>query len=192
MFRMCVFRMKLTPVKRLILETMWNIGKPLKPTEIAKEIGLGFPTVMMHLIGLNKMGYIETPEKGYYAINVHGKEAIGFPKLTKEKAEALLRPLPPEKAFHFYVEIGRSLGMYADSLQSFCENLHAIDAQAVEFHLSRGDFEAWIIGIGDIELARKITLIKGLGLHGNELKQKLYETVRERCEELAKATKSED
>jgi len=184
--------MKLSPVKRLILETMWNIGKPLKPVEIAKEIGLGFPTVMMHIIGLNKMGYVETPEKGYYTISIHGKEAIGFPKLTKEKAEALLRRLPPDKAFHFYVEIGRSLGIYADSLQSFCETLQTIDARAVEFHLSRGDFEAWVIGLGDIELARKITLIKGMGLQPEELKQKLYETIRERCEELAKAAKSEN
>lgn len=184
--------MILTPVKRLILETLWNIGKPLKPTEVAKEIGIGFPSVMMHLIGLSKMGYVETPEKGYYAITVHGKEAIGFPKLTKDKAETILRPLPFNKAFHFYAEIGCSLGTYADSLQAFCEKLKTIDPKAVEFHLSRGDFEIWIIGLGDLELARKITLVKGLGLHGEELKQKLYEIVRERCEELAKITKSED
>ena len=183
--------MRLTPVKRLILETMWSIGKPLKPKELAQEIGIGFPSVMMHIIGLNKMGYVEPFGEGRYAITVHGKEAIGFPKLTRDKAEAILQPLPPDKAFHFYAEIGRSLGVYADSLQSFCEALKTLDPHAVEFHMSRGDFELWIIGLGDIELARKITLLRGLGLSGEELRKKLYETVRERCEELAKMTKSE-
>ena len=183
--------MRLTPVKRLILETMWSIGKPLKPKELAQEIGIGFPSVMMHIIGLNKMGYVEPFGEGRYAITVHGKEAIGFPKLTRDKAEAILQPLPPDKAFHFYAEIGRSLGVYADSLQNFCEALKTLDPHAVEFHMSRGDFELWIIGLGDIELARKVTLLRGLGLSGEELRKKLYETVRKRCEELAKMTKSE-
>ncbi|HDN05392.1 MAG TPA: hypothetical protein ENF90_00170, partial [Candidatus Bathyarchaeota archaeon] len=55
--------MSLSPVKRLVLETMWILDKPAKAKEIAEEIGLGFPSVMMHIIGLMRMGYVKAPQK---------------------------------------------------------------------------------------------------------------------------------
>ncbi len=55
--------MSISPVKRLILETMWVIDKPSKATDIAKETGVSFPSVMMHIIGLTRMGFIASPEK---------------------------------------------------------------------------------------------------------------------------------
>ena len=51
--------MSTSPVKRLILETMWMLDKPTRAADIAKETRLGFPTVMMHIIGLNRIGYLE-------------------------------------------------------------------------------------------------------------------------------------
>jgi len=44
----------LSPVKRLVLETIWMLNKPVKPMEVAEEVGLGFPMVMMHVVGLAK------------------------------------------------------------------------------------------------------------------------------------------
>ena len=49
--------MSTSPVKRLILETMWMLDKPTSAAVIAKETRLGFPTGMMHIIGLNRMRY---------------------------------------------------------------------------------------------------------------------------------------
>ena len=77
--------MSLSPVKRVILETLWIVEKPAKAAEIAKEVGLGFPSVMMHIIGLTRMGYVETPEKGHYAITEEGRRALGFPKIGRER-----------------------------------------------------------------------------------------------------------
>jgi len=183
--------MSTSPVKRLILETMWMLDKPAKAADIAKETRLGFPTVMMHIIGLNRMGYLEQREKGYYAITEKGKKTLGFPEINEEKASEILACLPLEKSFHFYVDIGKPLNIHAASLQDFCDKILKIDIGSVEFHINRGDFEAWFMELGDIELARKTLLIKEQKVSGEELRKKLYEIVKNRCEELAKIRKHE-
>jgi DNA-binding transcriptional ArsR family regulator len=183
--------MSTSPVKRLILETIWMLDKPTKAADIAKKTRLGFPTVMMHIIGLNRMGYIEQHQKGYYAITEKGKKTLGFPEINKEKANEILTYLPLEKSFHFYADVGKPLNLHAASLQDFCDKILKIEKSSVEFHINRGDFEAWFMGLGDIELARKTLLIKEQKVLGEELRKNLYEIVKNRCEELAKIRKHE-
>lgn len=184
-------KMSVSPVKRLILETMWMLDKPEKATEIAKDTGVGFPSVMMHLIGLTRMGFVKTPNKGFYLITEEGKKSLGFPEVNKEKATEILAYLPADKAFHFYADVGKPLNVYAASIGDFCDKVMNIDLGAVEFHTHRGDFEAWFMALGDIELSRKILLIRELKMFGEDLRKKLYETVKSRYEELAKIRKSE-
>jgi len=165
---------------------MWVIDKPSKATDIAKETGVSFPSVMMHIIGLTRMGFIESPEKGYYIINEKGKKALGFPEVDKEKASEILAYLPLEKSFHFYADFGKPLNVHAASLSDFCDKILKVDINSVEFHLNRGDFEAWFMGLGDNELARKTLLLRELKMSGEELREKIHEIVKNRCEELAK------
>lgn len=179
-------RMRLSPVKRLVLETMWMSGKPAKATEIAKQVGLSFPPVMMHVIGLTRMGYVETPEKGFYAMTREGREALGFPEINREKAVEILAHTPMEKSFHFYADAGKPLSIYATSLQDFCDKIQKINISSVEFHTNRRDFEVWFNRLGDAELARKMLIIKQSEFVGEELRETLYETVKTRYEELAK------
>jgi hypothetical protein len=47
------------------------------------------------------------------------------------------------------------------------------------------------MALGDIELARKMLLLRELKIFGEELRQKLYEIVKDRYEELAKIRKNE-
>ncbi|HVP93475.1 MAG TPA: hypothetical protein VMS94_07040 [Acidobacteriota bacterium] len=183
--------MSISPVKRLILETMWVIDKPVKPKDIAKDTRLTFPTVMMHIVGLTRLGYLQQQGKGIYVITEKGKKTLGFPEIDKEKAGAILAYLPLEKSFHFYADIGKPLNIHAASLQDFCDKILKIDMGSLEFHVNRGDFEAWFMDLGDIELARKTLLIKEQKIFGEDLRQKLYEIVKNRCEELAKIRKNE-
>ncbi len=178
--------MSLSPVKRLILETMWVIDKPAKPVEVAKETGVNFPTCMMHIIGLTKLEYLASPEKGWYRITDKGKRMLGFPELTRERASEILAYRPVDMAFHFYADIGKPLNVYAVSLGDFCDKIEKVDAGALEFHVNRGDFEAWFAALGDAELARKITLIKDRKVMGEDLRGRLLEMVKKRSEELAK------
>jgi len=181
--------MSISPIKRLIIETMWMLDKPAKVNEIAKETGLAFRQVMMHLIGLTRMGYLESFEKGIYAVTEKGKKMLGFPEIDNRKAAEILAYLPMEKSFHFYSDIGKPLNVHAASLQDFCDKISKIDTISIEFHINRGDFEAWFMDLGDIELARKTLLIREHKFSGEELRKKLYDIVKNRCEELAKIRK---
>jgi hypothetical protein len=177
--------MSLLPIKREILETMLLHDKPARAVQIAKESGKKFPTVMMHLIGLTRMGYACSPEKGLYAITEKAKEALGIPEINKEKAKAILAPMPHEKVFHFYAGIGNPLSLYAHGLQDFCDKILKLRVDSIEFHVNHGDFEAWFTGLGDVELARKTALLKEKKMTGEELRRKLHEIVENRCIVLA-------
>jgi len=103
--------MSLPAAKREILETMLLNDKPARAAQIAKESGGKFPSVMMHLIGLTRMGFADSPEKGQYAITEKGKQALGIPETSKENARTILAETTRDKAFHFYAGIGKPLGL---------------------------------------------------------------------------------
>ena len=178
--------MSISPVKRLVLETMWLLDRPAKASEIAKEAGLGFPPVMMHILGLTKMGHVEMPEKGIYAITESGKKVLGLPDIDREKAAEILTYLPMEKSFHFYADVGKPLNVHAASLGDFCDKIQKVNISSIEFHINRGDFETWFANLGDAELARKTLLIREEKIAGEPLRKKLYEIVKNRCDMLSK------
>jgi hypothetical protein len=178
--------MSLSPIKREILETMLLNDKPAKAAQIAKENGKEFPSVMMHLIGLTRMGYAGSPEKGQYVITEKGKKALGIPEINKETATAILSHTSRDKAFHFYAGIGKPLNLYAHDLQDFCDKILKVNVDTIEFHVTRGDFEAWFACLGDAELAKKTALLKEKKIAGEELRRKLHEIIENRCIVLAK------
>ena len=178
--------MSLSPVKRLVLETMWQLDKPAKASEIAKGVGLAFPPVMMHILGLVKMNYAETAEQGTYIITEMGRKELGLPQVSKEKAAEILAYLPVDRSFHFYADIGKPLNIYAASLGDFCEKLAKTDDSSLEFHLSRGDFEAWFASLGDTELAKRALLLREQKVVGEKLRNKLCQDVKNRCNVLTK------
>jgi len=177
--------MSLSPAKYEILETLLLHDKPERAMQLAEDAGQKFPPVMMHLIGLTRMGYAYSPEKGLYAITGKGKKALGIPEINKDTAKAILADAPHYKAFHFYMCIGKPLDCYAPSLPDFCDKILKISTASIEFHLNHGDFEHWFIGLGDVELARKIALLKEKKLAGEELRTRLHEIVENRRAVLA-------
>jgi hypothetical protein len=159
---------------------MWQIDKPAKASEVAKEARLAFPPVMMHILGLSKMKYAETVEKGIYTITETGRKALGLPQISREKASEILAYRPVDKSFHFYADIAKPLNIYAASLGDFCDKLANTDASSLEFHLYRGDFEAWFAALGDSELAKRIMLLRDRKALGEKLRSELYEIVKNR------------
>jgi len=178
--------MSLSPIKQEILETMLLNDKPMKALDIAKEAKKEYQPVNMNLLGLTKMGYVSLPEKGFFIITEKGKRYLGIPDTTKEKAEAILSYLPHDKAFNFYVTVGKPLNLHAHSLRDFANKLDKADTASVEFHLQRGDFEAWFKGIGDEELAKKTALLKKKNVAGEDLRIQLRGIVEQRYLDLAK------
>ena len=180
--------MSLSPIKKEILENMLLNEKPLKAMEIAKEAKKEFQPVMMHLLGLIRMGYVNSPEKGRYLITVRGKRAVGVPETTKEKAMAILAYSPHNKAFNFYVTVGKPLSLHAHNLKDFTNKLDRADVASIEFHMQRGDFEVWFKGLGDGELAKKTFLLKQRNLVEEDLRTRLRGIVERRYFELTKLT----
>ena len=178
--------MDLSPVKCEVLEALLLHDKPVKAAQLAKEMQKDFPAIQMHLIGLTKMGYVDSPQKGQYLISANGKKALEMPEPTKEKALAILASVHREKAFHFYAGIGKPVNIYAHNLPEFFDKVDQVKLDSVEFHLSRGDFEAWFKSLGDMELAKKTALLKTRKMKPEEMKAKLRELVESRCLELSK------
>jgi hypothetical protein len=178
--------MSLSPIKQEILETMLLNGKPLKAQDIAKEAKKEFQPVNMHLLGLVKMGYACLPEKGLYVITEKGKKALGLPEISKEKAAAIIAYAPHDKAFNFYVTVDKPLSLHAHNLRDFAHKLDKADLTSIEFHLQRGDFEAWFKMLGDEELGKKTALLKKRNACGEDLRTQLHGIVEQRYFELAK------
>jgi Family of unknown function (DUF5752) len=180
--------MSLSSLKLKLLEHMLLNDKPERAAQIAKESGNDFKPVMMHLIGLTRMGYVSSPEKGLYQIAQKGKQALGIQETTQECAKQLLSKTLQEKAFHFYTDIEKPLNTYAHGLPEFSEKLTKIDTASSEFHLYRNDFQKWFSSLGDTELAKKMALLKETGIRGEQLRTKLLEIIENRCKALSAIT----
>jgi hypothetical protein len=177
--------MSLSPIKKEILESMLLTDKPQRATDIAKDAKKEFQPVMMHLLGLQKMGYVSSPEKGLYRITTAGKKALGIPEITKEKAAAILAYAPHDKAFHFYATVGKPLSLHAHNLRDFATKIDKADPISIDFHLKRGDFENWFKGLGDEELVKKTALLKKRNLTDNQTREQFHGIVDKRYHELA-------
>lgn len=177
--------MSISEVKRKLLEVLSKAEKPMKLQEVAEKTGLNVKSSMMHLLWLRKMGYISMPERNFYSITTLGKQVLALPRIDKKQAEKILRLMPIDKAFHFHTGIGQYLGVYATSLSDFCSKIKTVNVKSIEFHVPRRDFESWMESLGDSELARKIGAIRVSGLFGENLRQKVHETVKSRFDELS-------
>lgn len=96
----------------------------------------------------------------------------------------ILRTVPDEKGFHFNTAPGSFTGETATSLEDFEKKLQAAPAESISFHLQRGDFQKWIAEtIGDVELAKSISLIKLTG-PVEDLQKELIAIVKTRVTQL--------
>ncbi len=178
--------MELTPAKLEILEALLLHTAPVKAATLAKEISKDFPATQMHLIGLAKAGYAQSPQKGQYLISNNGKKALGLAEITMEKARSILSQRPVEGAFHFYVNIDKPTNIMAQNLVQFRDELKMAPAESLMFHLGRGDFEAWFKFIGDAELARKTEILKKEKMTVDQLCSRLREIMDIQCATLSR------
>ena len=148
---------------------------------------MGSRSVRMHLAGLRKSGLVETSGDGY-VITEKGKENMGFPRVDAVTAERLLGRVSRDNVFYFYAGIERPLDVSSDGLVDLCEKIKSISVGSIEFHLGRGDFESWIRFLGDFELEKRLNLLRSAGLAGEALRERLYCTIKSRCDELLRVT----
>jgi len=185
-----MFLKQLSKEKRNILELLWRVNRPVDLEKIVQETGLKTRSIIVHLSTLKKMGYVSMTDEGLYSVTDKGKEALGLSKIDRDLAIRLLSKVPQERAFHFYIEVDKPLMVSADSLTDFYEKIQNIDVKSIEFHTLRRDFELWIHFLGDVELAKRLRAFREANLTGEELRRKIYEAVKSRCEELQRIVSS--
>ena len=97
---------------------------------------------------------------------------------SSDQAIKILKELPVEKAFYYYSEIGSPTGVCARSLGQFLDSMKEIETSSLEFHMSRGDFEKWVLMLGDETLSQQITKLGQGDLHGEPLRRRLLQLLR--------------
>lgn len=171
-----------------ILKALQELAQPSGLKDIEAKAGLIRAQILGLLRGLTKAGYVqEVGKPAKYLITEKGKELTRILTVSKDEAVRILSHVAPHKAFHFSTAIGHYTGQAAKSLVEFSDYLKTIDIRSIEFHLPRGDFENWIKEVlSDVYLSAKIAELKKLGLKGEELRKKIYETVKARYDELSR------
>ncbi|KON29749.1 hypothetical protein AC477_05530 [miscellaneous Crenarchaeota group-1 archaeon SG8-32-1] len=169
-----------------ILMVLWAAERPLTLEGIAEKIGLISSSTMGYLLGLIKAKYVSVPEKHQYKITSLGKKAIGMPILNKDLAINILKSVSLDNAFQFYFALDQYTGVHANSLKDFVDKIQTVDLKSIEFHAPRKDFELWINSLGDVELAKRLEIIRMKKLTGKNLRTQIHQAVSSRLEELTK------
>ena len=104
--------------------------------------------------------------------------------VAKGVAKVILARVPADRAFYFYGEIGKPLGVFASSLEEFGEKLKSVEAKSLEFHTRRGDFEKWVYMLGDGELAKSLIKVRDANYSGEKLRTELVKAVQTRIHQL--------
>ncbi len=106
---------------------------------------------------------------------------------SKNISSQLLRKVPKQEGFHFYLAFGEPLGKTAISLADFAEKMTDVDVRSVNFHYPRKDFEKWIFEvIGDTKLASRLNMINKMhiGIKGEALRNQIVRVVKVRLSEI--------
>ena len=128
--------------------------------EFAHKMDLTPNQILQDMQDLAKEGFLKKVGGGY-AITEKGKTAL-----------KVVAPVPEGKRFQFYNSLGNPTGLSAGSVKEFRDAALKVDADSLEFHLYRGDFENWFrTTLNDEVFADELATIKKTDLKGEELKK---------------------
>ena len=148
---------------------MSEVTSRIDMNTFAQMVGLNPSQTVERMQDLVKSGFIRKAGGGY-GITEKGKAVL--------KA---IKPVPKDNAFHFYTGFGQPTGFSAESLKDFYEIVKRVAAEALDFHLYRGDFENWIKNaLKDAVLADELANLKVEMFKGEELRQEILKVIATR------------
>jgi len=149
-----------------ILTIMSQATSRMDLNMFAQKVDLDANQAMANVQELAKNGYVRKAGSGY-GLTEKGKAAI----------KAFTR-VSDDKSFHFYTQIGYPTVYEAKSLADFYRLCEQISVDALEFHVSRGDFENWMRDVfGDQKLADEFERIKNANLRGEILRDEILKAI---------------
>jgi predicted transcriptional regulator len=158
------------------MEEQLNVLKVM--SEVTSRIDMN---TFAEMVGLNPSQTVECMQD---LVNSGFIRKVGGGYGITDKGRAILKaiaPVPKEAAFHFYTGFGQPTGFSAESLKDFYEIVKRVAADALDFHLYRGDFENWIrVTLKNEKLADELATLKKMVLKGEELRQEILKTIAKR------------
>ena len=149
-----------------ILKTMSETTNRMDMNTFAKAVNLTPNQTMAQIQEMTQEGFLQKVGHGY-GLTAKGKNAI---KMSTQVSE--------EASFHFYVGIDKPLGFSAHSLEEFYRIVKQVYADALDFHLYRGDFERWLGDVlNDKELTSQVDALKTEGLKGEDLRKAILKAI---------------
>jgi predicted transcriptional regulator len=152
-----------------VLKVMSEVTSRIDMNAFSQMVGLNPSQTVERMQDLVNSGFIRKMGGGYG---------------ITEKGKAILKaitPVPKDTAFHFYTGFGQPTGFSAESLKDFYEIVKRVAAEALDFHLYRGDFENWIKNaLKDAVLADELANLKIEMLKGEELRQRIQKAIAAR------------
>jgi hypothetical protein len=145
-----------------VLKTMSEAKNRMDINMFANKINLTPAQTIQQIQELTKEGYLQKIGNGF-GITDKGK-----------RARKVFTTFPDEMGFRFYYGVDQPAGLTANSLGDFYKIIKQISVNSLEFHLFRGDFDAWLKNVcKETELAEEFESVKTSGVKGEELKTEL-------------------
>ena len=149
-----------------ILKTMNEATNRMDLTMFAQAVNLNPNQAIAEVQELAKEGFLRKVGNGF-GLTGKGKNAL--------KAYV---PVSADIGFNFYVDVDKSLGFSAQSLDEFYRFTKQVVTDSLEFHLYRGDLENWLREVlKDSELAEAFGALKSEELKGEELRKALLKAI---------------
>ncbi len=145
-----------------VLHAMSIVTHSTDMDEFMRMANLTSSDVRITLKELSKEGFVTKTGKGY-VIAEKGRLAI-----------TALPPLPADKAFHFYFDVGQPADISAKNVKEFYDVVKTIPVKSLEFHLRKGDFENWFMTtVKDDVFGRELAGFKQMELNGEALRDEI-------------------
>lgn len=139
----------------------------MRVTSKAEEVFRAIESLRAELARLRQV------EKDYVKLHLELESLLA--RVERERATTVLGR---EAVFYFSLEVGRYTGLSASSLDEFFKVLAIAPVQSLEFHLKRGDFEAWLKSIGLDDLASTFGALRKENMSGEALRSRILEVVQ--------------
>lgn len=145
---------------------MNTITRRLTLKDFTRMVGLTSNQVVMLMQELADVGLLKKVGGGF-SITEAGKRIF-----------RMFVTVPEGMEFRFFAGIGKPTGFSARNLQEFLEVVKEVDAIALEFHISRRDFENWALTIfGDLQLVRGFRKIRETAANGEKLRNEIVKMI---------------
>jgi hypothetical protein len=149
-----------------ILKIMTESTSKIDLYVLSEAVGLTTNETISQVSALADQGFLGKVGHGY-GVTEKGKTAL------KAHVE-----IPAENSFIFYNNLSQQTGFSAKSVAEFYSVISQANAESLEFHLYREDFENWLREcIKDLELTVSFEKIRLAGIKGESLRIELLKAI---------------